>query len=69
MIGYGGNVGVTDPLGGINQQGEVGLGAWDPPGVGPDHHDDRELAEGFLGQPADRLLHPAQRLPGGTRQR
>ena len=36
------------------------------PRLGPHRHDDRELAEGVLGQPEDRLLRAALGLSGGT---
>ena len=43
------------------RQGEVGLGARHRPGLGPHRHHDRELPEGLLRRPEDRLLHPARR--------
>ena len=50
------------------RQGEVGLGARHRPGLGPDRHDDRELPEGLLRRPEDRLLHAAVDVPGRDRQ-
>ena len=50
------------------RQGQVGVGDRDPAGVGRDRHARRELPEGVLLQPEDRLLRAAQHVPGGDRR-
>ena len=51
------------------RQAEVGLGHAGPARVGRHRHAHRQLAEGVLGRPQDRLLRPARRLPRGDRRR
>ena len=48
---------------------EVGVGHRDPAGLGRGRHPHRQLPEGVLRQPEDRLLRPARRVPGRDRRR